>query len=72
MDEKCPECESSKLITHSSFTHYMPYGAAPDTVTIVYDAPMMECSSCGFLYTGEAHEKAQEEAIARYRRMFAA
>lgn len=70
--EKCPECESERVRTHSPFTQYVAYGIAPDTVTIVFEAPMLECSNCGLMYSNGGYESASEAALAKYRRAFRA
>lgn len=66
---QCPECESTEITVHSAFPHYVPYGAS-EHATVCYEAPSMECRKCGLMYDGDEGQKAREDAIARYRRVF--
>lgn len=43
----------------------MPYGDAP--VYLCMTLPMQRCLECSLLFSGEAAERAQEDAIALYR-----
>jgi len=48
----------------------MPYGIAPEQVTIVVVMPLHNCEDCGLLYSAQAGEEAVADAVAQYRRVF--
>jgi len=67
--EHCPSCGSA-LVKDIHETRFMPYGIAPEQVTIVVVMPLHNCEDCGLLYSAQAGEEAVADAVAQYRRVF--
>jgi len=62
----CPACDCANVYTVEDITH-LQYGPHPDSVILVFIRPLRVCARCRLNFTDEAGERAQENAVKRYR-----
>jgi hypothetical protein len=66
--QRCPSCDGTQLITSNEAQH-LQYGRDDDFVILVFVMPVRRCLSCKLGFTDHIGEKAQTDAIAKYRRL---
>jgi hypothetical protein len=66
--QRCPSCDGTQLITSNEAQH-LQYGRDDDFVILVFVMPVRRCLSCRLGFTDHIGEKAQTDAIAKYRRL---
>lgn len=68
--QRCPNCSGTRIVTEH-VAELLPYGKTNDCVTVVFAMPVRRCldaGDCGIIFSDHEAEKAQEQALARYRR----
>lgn len=65
---RCPSCGSPRVL---KFWHpeIQDCGSGNDTVKIIFAMPLIRCMQCEEIFSNHEGEKAQAEALAKYRRI---
>ena len=53
---RCPECNSTEVITEENIPYLFPYGMKPNQIMLEVQIPIRKCQKCGFQYMDHESE----------------
>lgn len=68
--QRCPQCSGTRIVAQHE-TQVLHYGEYPQSVMLIFSMPVIHClnAECKLSFMDHTGEKAQTEAIAKYRRI---